>query len=1081
MGDCLVLCGPAGSGKTTRLLAEYRRCAATHGDDGVALIVSTGTAAARAMDALASAEPRHGLFDPRIFTFPTLAETLLDANHRPVRRVSRAQRQLLLTHAVRTLAQAGELSYLAQVADLAGFAGAVGEVIEELKRAAVDPPTFAAIARAQLSTHPANDDLTAIYALYQSILLDRGLYDDTGAFWEARDLLREGKLRPLDQTRVLLIDGFTEFTTTQLEMLQLLSGHVEQILVSLCIGPDRQDGLFSRSRQTLDQLMTSLPGAAQQWLTAPAPTSAVRALGDRVFAQSTAATLPDDGSLRLIGAPGVRGEVRLIGRRVKELLLQGTPPGRIGVLVRSLDGYEVAIAQVFSEFGIPVEISRGQSLSRCPAVQAVLDALDIVSGDWRRDDVVKLVNSNYVDLGRRGDVDGFEALALQARIIGGRQNWLPQLEVLSQRLHRRLERAAEAAAEDEDQEPTQSPAQLQHTIGALEGAKALFTRLTEMLDPLAAAENLTQGIAALSRAVAELGILERAGMGGLSVAGTARDLAGLQELCELLREAGEAPAVLGIADDLGPAGLSGYIRDLCTRERLAARRGTGTAVQVMEVLEARELGFDEVFIAGLCEGSFPRGRRQDPFYHDEHRRHLNATRPVLSERLPQQAHESFLFYVALTRAAQRVTLSYPTSDAAGSPILRSYYVDEVLAQYADPPQLQAVALSQTTPEPQEACAPRELLEATAAAHRRGSPDPAALGVARRVAGQLLGHIGHGVRVARARDSFAPPDHYDGVISTPTALALLRARFGPEHHFSAGQFGEYGHCPLSFFFGRVLRLEPSEEPSEEISHLDLGSIFHHILRDFYKERLARDGGRPLSAGELDEETLRLIDLTAEEFRRWRRSLGISVHRKLWQLTAADVRDDLQALLQFEVAEGEKNPRAVWGCEIPYGTEGEFDVGEGHEPVLVEGRIDRLDILPGTAPLAFVVIDYKTGAGKSRREVLHGRDFQLPLYCLAAAELAFDDTEVRPAWWGYQRVRRPIKLDGRAYAEDKNEQVSLETLMEVALDYMRQYAGQIRGGHFPLPVERCRATYCPFKAICRYDAQRVARRTAGEGAK
>jgi len=1085
MSKVLFLCGPPGSGKTQRVLAEYVHHAASHGDDGVALIVSTGRAAAAAMESLAGSEARRGLFDPRIFTFPSLAETLLDANHRPVRRISGAQRRLLWSDAVRRLAAEGKLPYLQHVADLAGFVDAVSEVVEELKRAAVDPPTFASQAQAHLPDHPANDDIAALYGLYQSMLLERGLYDDAGAFWEARDLLRDGKLRPLDNVGLLLVDGFSEFTATQLQMLQLLTPRIERTIVTLCMAPDRQDSLFVQARQTLEQLSGSLAGGAQQWLHTPPPRNALDEVRGRLFTEHPKPSLVDDGTIRLLGAPGLRGEVREIGRRVKALVLDGTRPGRIAILLRSLDGYEVAIDEAFSEYGIPVELSRGQLLSRCPAVQAVLDLLDITSGDWQRDDVVKLVGSNYMDLSALGidnpaTVDDFEAVALAARIIGGRANWVPQLGVLRHRLLGQRERALAGEIEDEDEGPQRRVDAIDRDLRCVDECERVLGRLAAVLDPIAAAKTLTAGVRAFSAAIDQLGIIRRTTASAAPPAIAASDLAALTCLCDALREAAEAPEMLGIEDTPGPAGLAGYVRDVCSRERVPGDRDSGAGVRVLDVTEARELSFDHVFIAGLSEGAFPRGRRQDPIYHDDDRQRLNAESPLLQERLPQQDHERYLFYLALSRARETVTLSHPTSDANGAPVLGSYYVDEVLRHYARPPEAHTVSLSQTSPGADEACGPRELVDAAVSRRPGERPDEDSLQAARIVAPKLVEHVHYGAAVAHERDSFAPQGRYDGVITDAAAVAVLRTDFGAGHHFSAGQFGAYGQCPLSFFLERVLRLEALEVPTEEISALDLGTVMHRILSRFFQARCAGLKGRPLTGSQLDSEKLRLIDLTGEAFREFRRSLGVSVHRKLWQLTAAATRDDLLSLLEFEAQDNESGkygPRAVWGCELPYGKAADFDIGE-EDPILVEGRIDRVDIIPGSEPLQFVVLDYKIGAGRSRQEVLRGRDFQLPLYCLAAEACAFSEETVEAGWWAYYRVRRPVGMVGRVRAQDK-EEVCLQTMVDAAIEHMRRYARQIRDGHFPLPTVRCAAGYCPYKSICRYDAHRVARKAAASG--
>ena len=53
-------------------------------------------------------------------------------------------------------------------------------------------------------------------------------------------------------------------------------------------------------------------------------------------------------------------------------------------------------------------------------------------------------------------------------------------------------------------------------------------------------------------------------------------------------------------------------------------------------------------------------------------------------------------------------------------------------------------------------------------------------------------------------------------------------------FSVTQLETYAKCPYKYFAERILKLKPIEEPEEEIEGLELGSILHAILYEFYTE-------------------------------------------------------------------------------------------------------------------------------------------------------------------------------------------------------------------------------------------------------
>ncbi len=1088
--EALLLCGPAGTGKTDRMIDEYIRHSDTHGDDGVALILPAAQAATRVSKLIVARCGRHGLFDPRIFTFPTLAETLLDANHKPVRRISSLQQRLLVRDVVKRLVAEGRLPYLSGVSEYRGFVAAVSSVIDELKRAAVEPSEFVEIARRRIPDHPANADVSAIYEAYQRELTQRKLYDEPGAFWEARDLLRAGQRRPLERASLLLVDGFSEFTTTQIEVLQLLCEGVQRCVVTLSIEPEGRPQLFAVPRRTRDRLGRSLADVAdvqEEWLEPPRPASALAGLRQCVFGEADAGALEDDDSVQVIGAPGVRAEAREIARRAKRLILDGTPPDEIAVVLRSMDGYDLAVRDAFADYGVPVEVSGKQSLGRIPAVQAVLDILDVITGGYRRADVVKLLNSNYVDSqdlltdGQPPTADEFESIALKANTIGGRQEWGTQLGLLSRRLTREHERAQQAVIEDEDEERPRTPEAINREREAVERCGRMLNGLFALLDRVEKAATLPAAVRALGATVTTLRIVERARDDAPDLQGAARDLQGLSALLNGLRELGESGRELGAAEVLEAGDFPSLVRELADSEAAPADPRFGGAVQVLNVHEARQLRYRHVFVPGLTEGVFPRARRQDPFYHDDARRRLSANRVVLEARLPQQSEETFLFYAALSAATECVWLSYTTSDAQGQPSLRSHYLDEALSHFSKPPREDITRLSQVTVTTGAARCPRELAESAMQTLWREPAETTASDGAtmnavealRKTVPELLQRSTRGAAAEDERDSRRRLGKFDGVVEAPAVQAVLRSDFGTSHKYSAGQFSAYGRCPMAFFLERVLGLEALEDPTEEVESRDLGNIAHRTLNRFFAERThGRDNWRPLGSDELEAEMARMDAELAKVFAEWN-ARGLVPHRKLWDITHQQLRDDLRALLEFETKEnagGKAPPRAVWANEVPYGEDADFGIGEGEDRVLVRGRIDRIDVVPGTTPLQYVVLDYKTGRGGKAGDILNGIDFQLPLYCLAAREV-FEGHTIEPLYWAYYCVRRKIKFAGKVPAS--RIKVSIEDALEAAARYVHAYAGAIRSGWFALQPKVC-TDYCAFKGICRYSAHRVARK-------
>ncbi len=96
--------------------------------------------------------------------------------------------------------------------------------------------------------------------------------------------------------------------------------------------------------------------------------------------------------------------------------------------------------------------------------------------------------------------------------------------------------------------------------------------------------------------------------------------------------------------------------------------------------EIRARRFRAVFICGLQEGEFPAPGRPEPFLSDERRRELAlASGLALRGREDALEGERYLFYSALSRATERVFLSYRSSDEEGNLALASPFIADVAA------------------------------------------------------------------------------------------------------------------------------------------------------------------------------------------------------------------------------------------------------------------------------------------------------------------------------------------------------------------------------------------------------------------
>jgi len=451
-----ILIGPPRTGKTTRVLDRYRALLA----EGVAaerilLLVPTRLAVEAALDRLMrAADAPPVLVGARILTFENLAHEIVRRHLPRATRMSPLGKRLLLEDIVAGLRERGAFRTYARIAETAGFIDTIGDLLGEFKRQEITPERFAA----QLADATADKDreTLAIYSAYQRRLKADERYDAEGEFWQARDLLVEGRREPFHDLRAILLDGFHSFTATQLEILPLLAPVPHEVLCTLpgdaegrATEPQRHGGerktdggtarradLFHSVQRTVRQLAERFDVTIERVARTPGAGSPLLArLADALFsdeprpsrepsppggegasepspsqgegrARVEAQARPPEGRgnaveearpIHFIEAAGAAGEVTAIARHIKRLVVdEGRRPDDIAVVLRSLADYRPTFDSVFASYGIPYRTSASPSAETIPAVRFVLDCLDVVAANWPWRRVAAVAKSSYM-------------------------------------------------------------------------------------------------------------------------------------------------------------------------------------------------------------------------------------------------------------------------------------------------------------------------------------------------------------------------------------------------------------------------------------------------------------------------------------------------------------------------------------------------------------------------------------------------------------------------------------------------------------------------------------------------------------
>ncbi len=989
-------------------------------------------------------------------TLRRLAEEIRSSGEEERRLISHAGRKLLLEEMTADHYREGT-GLFARLSTFPGFVGALDTLFAELKQSLISPDELAAgigpfSCRARLT------ELAALFRRYNRALSARGMIDRHDLELAALRRLREvSDLPPLfDGIAEVAVHAIYDLTPLQLALVASISRHLP-VRLHLPYNPDRES-LYAYAAKTAEAIeaLDNSDLLIEPVFTEPAGRFLTPLL-DALFAEDEkGGTLSHGpGPMAVMAAPGAYRECEEIGRRIRGLLERGVDPTDVAVLFRDLKNYGPMLEDVCRRFRIPVSYRRGAPLSTSPLVKACLAPFDVLLSRFARDEIVSLCNSDYMVLPEAGLVPGaVEEVLLDASYLD------ETIESVEQALNRRITGLRKRGRDCRREE---------HVLRFLRPLLAELRRFR-------GEKTLSEFTALLDRFIDNYRLFHR-GIAASEARALKRDASAVSLFRRVLADLEADIRALGMAGRLfSPAAFAALLKEGMEGVYLAGERSAGVAI--MNFHDARGLSFAHLFVAGLNEGIVPKRHDGHPLFRESDKlQWQKATGRKLFRTAAEKAlEEPLLFWMAVGCAASSLTFSYSYVDSRGNEMLRSPFLDDILA-IAPLPEAR-IPVSTITP-PLDACLEREeLLNALAAqpsfTAETGKEVAEIAGTVRRIAANAA--------IEREREAFfAAPEEsrrallsspYTGTLRRPDIVAELAASFAapPGNSFAPTALEEYGCCPFRFFLQRLLALTPREKPDLELEAKEQGSLVHELLYAFF-QRLAQEGELPLRDTAAARAILRE---TAEElFGRWEKE-RYTGEPLLWEVRKERLMELLEQMVELEGADSS----GFVPCLFEHSFSGLEVTDSDGTSISLTGKIDRADT-GGDGRLR--VVDYKMAGDRQKyrdllkRENLGVTSFQMPVYLLAAVAGLEQGTEQRfgrfsALYWLLARLN-PLAADlgsGKEGTDDgffSTDPVEREQLGDDNfLNRLCAVVRAIKGGDFQITPRECE--FCPFRSVCRY---------------
>ena len=414
-----------------------------------------------------------------------------------------------------------------------------------------------------------------------------------------------------------------------------------------------------------------------------------------------------------------------------------------------------------------------------------------------------------------------------------------------------------------------------------------------------------------------------------------------------------------------------------------------------------------IFLLGMNEGNIPKSVTGGGILSQMEREFLERNQASLSPTAKEQAYlQKFYIYYVMTKASERLHLSYPATDFHGA-ALRPSYLKEVLENLYK--ELRAEQNQADTFDDLETMVQGlDYLTEHLTAEEKNSSELRQL-------------------MAWYEQSPMFQEHFKklwqqlvkGEAQTSIGAAVAKAMYGEGGTYSVTRLEKYAACAYAHFLQYGLRLK--EREIYEFAAVDMGTLLHNAVELF---------ARKVEKGPYDWFKLK------DEEREF-----------LAEESVNEVITDYRNTLLFDNARNEYMisrmhrlvKRAVWamteqikkGVFVPEKLEAPFFIKDSG--ISLQGRIDRIDTYEEDDKLYVRVMDYKSGAASFDLTALYnGLQLQLAVYLNAAIAMEKKDHEgkvIVPAGLFYFPMKDPMissetELSAESLEEAMFKELSLD---------------------------------------------------------
>lgn len=943
-----LILGRAGRGKTSRILKEIKENLIS--DTRSIMIVPEQYSHAAEREICKVCGDRASLY-AEILSFTRLSERVFSETGGLADQVlDGAGRILAMDSAVKMCAH--HLKVFPHVAGRPEYLEGLIETVDEMKSCAIRPEELED--KAEMLTGALGrkvSDLVVILSAYNAVTARMDPRDRLTRLAEA--LPDSSLIKGAD----VYIDGFTDFTAQEMLVIRAMLPITSSLTVALtCQGLTDESEIFESSRRTAVSLkrMAESMGISVQVDTQSEPDEKrpqeLKFLEENLFASGLGRYEGENKRIEVINADTVSDECEIAAAKVRELIREhGYRYSDIAVAARGFSSYETTAERIFARYGVPAYMSKKSDIMQKPAMMLLTSALEIVTGGWRYEAVLKYIKTGLTGLSP-GQCDKLENYIYMWSIKGSmwykNQPWSFSPE-------------GYGVTGDKTDELLEEINILRSSVSG---------PLLKLGESGKKAEDLRGQVLALYEFLEEIGLSDRLENKAEQFEENGdRQLSGeYRQLWPIIVRAMEQ-CVLAEGDIvMSQREFSDLIRLTLSQYSVGTIPMSLDRVNMGEMDRMRNRHIKCLIVLGATDESLPVIANSTGILSDSEREKLiEMDLPLVNTANDRLQREMGLIYNTFTMASEGLVIIWPSVGSDGKEKRKSTIAARLCEMYGIDPETAGRSGTFRT------WARRPLIDLALTAGRSGAGELTSCAFE-----ALDGEDRHCLERIRDRSKDMQP-----ALSPETAAKL----FGEKLMLSASKLESYGKCHFSYFMQYGLNAKITQKA--EFDAPAAGDFMHFILENVIREIKDSGGFKTATQEQWRPITDKYLDIYVRE-----KLLDFRDRTERFKYLFSRLRTETYQIVGDMVQEMSKSEFDPLDFELKFRSDGQLppvDFSDSGTDISLTGAVDRVDGWLRGDTLYLRVMDYKTGLKEFKlSDIWYGMGMQMLLYLFALCDSAVD---------------------------------------------------------------------------------------------